>query len=90
MPYDAIFCTESKLYAGRRARVRVQSRFLRTTVYFSSLYAAEDVFRTSVILGRKHVTKRKVLIAYIFIFFHLNCQIPAETKGTSEKHRFCV
>lgn len=70
--------------------MRVQSHFLRTTVCFSSLYTAEDVFRTSIILGRKHVTKRKVLIAYIFLFFHLNYQIPAETKGTYEKHKFYV
>lgn len=59
-------------------------------MYFSLSYAAGDVFRTSIILGRKHPTKGRILIAYIFLFFHLNSQIPAETKGTSEKYRFGV
>lgn len=83
------FCTASKLYVFCRARIQAQFQFLRTTMYFSLSYAADDVFRTLIILGRKHPTKRRVLIAYIFLFFHLNSQIPAENKGTSEKiYRF--
>lgn len=58
-------------------------------MYLSLFYAVHDVFRMDY-FREKNSTKTRGLIVYIFIFFHLKSQTPAETKGTSKKHRFCV